>query len=286
MVGPHATTTPRRGGGSARRAGPICASNRHQHPGLSPLPGWVQLELFPGVRDLDRFDRRRDANLTNPALVRARHEARTIGEARGWAKVMAGNVDRALVIALSGHTQGELISHSQLSPTLRRRGLTIARTVEVLERLGLFTDDRIPSFDTWLAGKLRDLAPGIGNVVEGWARQLHDGGPRNRRHPQTTRPGCRRRPRVAPAPLGPAEPPHRRCGQPAAKRLRAVPPVAPGPPGSAGIPRYCGSPGGTGPASSRPPGRGTPGSPGRARRAATQGSRHASSLGDSPIRTR
>lgn len=150
------------------------------------LPGYVQFELFSATRDLDRFDRVRDADLTNPALVAARREAALVGAARGWDKAATAVVDRALVIALSGHTNGELISHSQLFHTLRRRGLPMSRTVEILDRLGLFTDDRIPSFDTWLAGKLHNLTPGIGIIVAGWARQLHDGGPRHRPHPDPT----------------------------------------------------------------------------------------------------
>lgn len=148
-----------------------------------PTPAGVQPRLAdPPPRELRGFDRRRRADLANPTLVRARQLARTIGEARGWTRWVAGDVDRALVIVLSGHngSDGDTIRFSELFPVLRRYGLSVERTIEVLDHLGLFDDDRVPAFESWLQRKLADLAPGIRRDVEAWLRTLRDGGPRTR----------------------------------------------------------------------------------------------------------
>jgi len=93
---------------------------------------------------------------------------------------VTGEVDRALVILLSSHSGGEVIRYSELFPVLRRYGLTVGRTVEVLDHLGLFQDDRTPRFESYLDRVLADLAAGIRRDVEHWLRALHDGGPRSR----------------------------------------------------------------------------------------------------------
>ena len=72
---------------------------------------------------------------------------------------MASDVDRALVILLSGHTDSDTIRYSELFPVLRRYGLSAERTIEILSLLGLFADDRVPAFETWLERKLADVAP-------------------------------------------------------------------------------------------------------------------------------
>lgn len=69
---------------------------------------------------------------------------------------------------------------SELFPALRHHGLSVGRTMEVLARIGLLDDDRVPAFDRRLAGKLSGLAPGIAADVEAWAHLLHEGGPRQR----------------------------------------------------------------------------------------------------------
>ncbi|MFD8966873.1 hypothetical protein ACFV0C_18060 [Streptomyces sp. NPDC059568] len=45
--------------------------------------------------------------------------------------------------------------------------------------MGIFENDSEPSFERWLAGRLKGLAPGIRAEVERWTRILHDGGPRS-----------------------------------------------------------------------------------------------------------
>lgn len=140
---------------------------------------WIQLELFTPARDYDRFDRRRDADMSNPRLTQSRHEARVFGEARGWNKAAAAEVDRALIVLLSRHAEGEQIRFSEMFPALRCRGLCVKFTTEVLDRVGLFFDDRTPTIDLWLQRKLDGVTPSIRSVVEQWARTLFEGGPRS-----------------------------------------------------------------------------------------------------------
>ncbi|MGH8918288.1 MAG: hypothetical protein ACRD0H_08125 [Actinomycetes bacterium] len=150
-------------------------------------PTWRQLPLPLEVRrDFTRFDRRRDADPANRWLLQARSTAAAIGERRGWSQRLAKEVDRALVILLSRHADGEQIRYSELFPALRRRGLSVERTVEILDALQLLDDDRVPSFQSWLQRVVAGLAPGISADVEDWLRTLHDGGPRSRpRAPET-----------------------------------------------------------------------------------------------------
>jgi hypothetical protein len=71
-------------------------------------------------------------------------------------------------------------------PALRPHGISVGRTAEVLSKLGLFRDDRVPAFETWLERSLAGLAPGIRADVEHWLRTLRHGGPRSRpRDPKT-----------------------------------------------------------------------------------------------------
>jgi len=141
------------------------------------VPGWVQPALFASRRDLVAFDRDRHADLTNPWLVHAQYETRSWGLARGWPEWVLREVDRALVIVLSGHT-GEKIRYSEIFSALSRRALGVLRPAEILDRLGLLDDDRPAAFDLWLQRKLADLPPGIRRDVEHWLRTLRDGGPR------------------------------------------------------------------------------------------------------------
>lgn len=155
-------------------------------PTHNPATGWIQLCLFDSARDFTLFDREQHGNLDNPWLLWAQHTARRLGEARGWTKWMASDVDRALVILLSQHREGDTVRHSELSPALRAHGLSAERTIEVLAQIGIFDDDRVPSFKRWLERKLADVAPGIRRDVESWLRLLRDGGPRNQPRAQQT----------------------------------------------------------------------------------------------------
>lgn len=174
-----------------RQPGPPIGRNgrrrgRPQTPDPAPVPppasGWRQPPLFEAHRDFTRFDRRKHARLDNPWLAWARHVAHRLGEAHGWPRRVRLDVDRALVIVLSGHIAGEVLRYSELFPALRSRGLSVERTAEVLDHVGIFHDDRPSSFDQWLERKLDGLTAGIRRDVETWARLLHDGGPRS--HPR------------------------------------------------------------------------------------------------------
>lgn len=169
-----------RGGPKPGRGGRRTLRPRPPGPTPGPIPGWTQLRLFDAARDFSRFDRRLHADPTNPWLGQARTTAQTIGQARGWSPAVAGCVDRALVILLSSHSAGDTVRYSEMFPVLRRHQLSIERTVEVLDRIGVFDDDRVPAFESWLQRKLAALAPGIRADVESWLRALHDGGPRTR----------------------------------------------------------------------------------------------------------
>ncbi|MET8048336.1 hypothetical protein ABZU75_12110 [Streptosporangium sp. NPDC005286] len=134
---------------------------------LADLRGDLVDDGEVGKGDRPRSDR--------PTRLRAaRAAAATLAEARGWTRWIISDVDRALVMLLSTHTADDMIRFSELFAKLRHHGLSVGRTVEVLARIGLLDDDRIPAFDRWPAGKLSGIAPGIAADVEAWARLLHE----------------------------------------------------------------------------------------------------------------
>jgi hypothetical protein len=141
--------------------------------------GW-QPRMIDVPKDFLCFDRRRHANLSNPFLAQARRSATRISEARGWSAGVIGYVDRALVILLSDHACGDTVNYSEMFPVIRRYGLSIERTVEVLDDIGVFQDDRIDGFEAWMSNKLTDVSPGIRHDVEDWIRTLRDGSHRSR----------------------------------------------------------------------------------------------------------
>lgn len=147
--------------------------------------GQLQLHLPTAGR---AFDWALHAELTNPALARVRRIAEQMSQARGWNPQLVAELDRALVILLSGHPDGHRFRHSELVGVLRHYGVSITRAADVLSAAGLLDDDRVPAFEPWLQTKLADLAPGIAADVEAWIRALQRGGPRNRpRNPNTVR---------------------------------------------------------------------------------------------------
>ncbi|MGW3661381.1 hypothetical protein ACWD6R_39755 [Streptomyces sp. NPDC005151] len=176
---------PRNGGPPVGKEGRRVLKPRPTPEPVRPSTPWVQLRLAEASRDLSRYDHR-TKDLTSPIVDQARRQARTIGEARGWTRWVFLEVDRALVILLSGHPPGERIRYSEMSVGLRHFGLNTKRTAEVLDQLGLLDDDRVPAFESWLARKLDGLADGIRRDVEDWLRTLRDGGPRSHaRDPDT-----------------------------------------------------------------------------------------------------
>jgi hypothetical protein len=147
--------------------------------------GQLQLRL-PGPGRA--FDWVLHAELTNPALARVRRVAAQMSQAHGWNTKLVAELDRALVIVLSGHTDGQRFRYSELVGVLHRYGVSINRAADVLSRAGLLDDDRVPAFEYWLHDKLADLAPGIATDVRAWIRTLQRGGPRTHpRNPNTVR---------------------------------------------------------------------------------------------------
>jgi hypothetical protein len=173
MRGPRSRPPRRLRPGSAQAADP-------PPPALRPADGG-QLQLhLPGPTRA--FEWAQHAELTNPALVRVRPIAHAMGEARGWNPKLTAELDRALVIVLSGHADGERVRRSELVGVLHHYGISVDRVADVLTQAGLLDDDRVPAFDAWLEGKLAELAPGIATDVRAWVRTLAHGGPRS--HPR------------------------------------------------------------------------------------------------------
>ena len=108
------------------------------------------------------------------------HLAYCRGEARGWRRGLRFGVRRALIIVLSRHATGDKVCYSEIFPALRARDISVERVAEVLQEMGVLTDDRRPSFERWLERKLDGLAEGIGREAGSWLRTMHDGGPRSR----------------------------------------------------------------------------------------------------------
>jgi hypothetical protein len=113
-------------------------------------------------------------------VVWAHFRAHLLGESRGWSRGVRFAVNRALVILLTHHRDDDVIHYSEMFPALRAFDLSVERTADVLEQMGVLIDDRQPSFEQWLPRKLDGIAPGIANEAEAWLRLLHEGEPRSR----------------------------------------------------------------------------------------------------------
>lgn len=126
---------------------------------LRPVAAWIQPPLFADVpRDYARFDPTQHPDPDNPWLAWARHVAHTLVETRGWTRRIRHEVDRTLVIVLSGHVDGDVVRYRGLSTGLKHFDITTERTAEVLSAMGILLDDRRRPIEDWLAGKLQPLA--------------------------------------------------------------------------------------------------------------------------------
>ncbi|MEU5106720.1 hypothetical protein AB0H07_31390 [Streptomyces sp. NPDC021354] len=187
FIGMHhhrgSSTTPRPRGhgrrGRPRKPPPPAA--------VRPVSHWCQPVLFDGVpRDYHRFDRDAHPDPASPWLAWGRHLAHGLAEARGWGRRVRLDVDRALVVLLSPHAEGDVIRYSEIIAPLRALDSSIERTAEVLEAMNILVDDRRPSYEDWLEKRLNGLAAGIRREAESWNRTLRDGGPRTRPRHQAT----------------------------------------------------------------------------------------------------
>ncbi|MEV6678547.1 hypothetical protein AB0N09_17060 [Streptomyces erythrochromogenes] len=152
---------------------------------VGPCPG-EQLRLFEARRDYRCFEKARHADYANLTLVAARVVAERLAELRGWTTEVCRLTDRGLVVVLSGHQVGELISYLDMLPLAADRKVNVERVAEVLDDMGILVDDRPDSFECWLAARSQDLAPEIAEDVRDWLRSLHEGGPRHRSHSRSS----------------------------------------------------------------------------------------------------
>lgn len=132
------------------------------------------------VRDHTRFDEHADTDPDNRWLRWAQHLAHQTAERRGWSRGVRDDVQRSLTILLSRHIDGDVVHYSAMFAALRARDLTVDHVGYVLGEMGILVDDRQPSFEDWLEGKLDGIAAGIARETETWLRTLRDGGPRAR----------------------------------------------------------------------------------------------------------
>ncbi len=149
-------------------------------PAVRPACRWIQPGLFEARRDFTRVDESTHADLGNPWLTWGLYLAYCRGEARGWRRGLRFGVRRALIIVLSRHATGDKVCYSEIFPALRARDISVERVAEVLQEMGVLTDDRRPSFERWLERKLDGLAAGIRQDVEAWLRTMRNGGPRTK----------------------------------------------------------------------------------------------------------
>lgn len=128
-------------------------------PPASSPGGRLQPALFPVCRDLTRIDPDQYEGPDNPWPAWARHSAHRLGEARGRPRTTRLGVDKALITLMPRHVGGDVVRYSELHPALRSRRLSRELTIEVLVQIGVFRDDRTPSFEAWLERKLDGIAP-------------------------------------------------------------------------------------------------------------------------------
>jgi integrase len=142
----------------------------------------------PVARDYGygRFDLRQGPPPDNPWLAWALHLAHTMAETRGFDGRVRRALNRNLVMLLADHADGEKVRASDFHEVLIRRGTSLAHTIEILDTMGILDDDRPTTFDQWLETKLTDIAPGLRQETERWARALRDGGPRTRARDEAT----------------------------------------------------------------------------------------------------
>ncbi|MDT8913468.1 hypothetical protein [Amycolatopsis sp. PS_44_ISF1] len=108
------------------------------------------------------------------ALAAALRLVDETSERHGWGAAVTINCRRALTIVLAGFVDGDRFSHSRLYAILRAPAvlLSVERSAEILDALGLYVDDRPSRVDTALSRALTGVAAGISDEVERWVRGL------------------------------------------------------------------------------------------------------------------
>lgn len=141
-----------------------------------PARGWRQMPLCVHPRDL----RRRTWDAHAEELAWARSGADALAGPRGWNRYIVVDVKQALGVVLAHRRPGEMVLHSEIAPILSGRGLTVRRTVELLEHLDLLADDRVPAVVRWVEEVTSGFESGLRDPVRAWAMTLLEGGERTR----------------------------------------------------------------------------------------------------------
>jgi hypothetical protein len=181
-------------GMSTRQAAPRTFPRRYGTKGR-PLKGsppvvgrpsttWIQPALFDDASARSyrwgRIDLRCGPVPLNPWLSWALHLAHVMAEPRGFDPGTFRTLNRSLVMVLADHVDGEMIRASDFEEVLHLHRASVQHVSEILSSMGILDDDRSPTFETWLAGKLENLSPGIAPDVERWILALRYGTPRRR----------------------------------------------------------------------------------------------------------
>jgi len=153
---------------------------------LRPPADGAQLTLFPNPPRTYRygiFDGRSHEPPDNPWLAWALYLAHTMAETRGFTEPVLDALNRTLVMLLTTHADGDQVRVSDFHQVIRKKGHSLTLTIDILATMGILKDDRPPVYESWLADKLADLAPGIASEVGRWARVLRYGTSRRKPRP-------------------------------------------------------------------------------------------------------
>lgn len=151
-----------------------------------PPTAGAQLTLFPSpprTYRYGRFDGRSQQTPDNPWLAWALHLAHNLAETRGLKKAGLDALNRTMVMLLATHADGDTLRVSDFHHVVREKGHSLTLTIDLLAAMDVLDDDRPPVYETWLADKLTDLAPGIAAETRRWAHVLRNGTARRKPRP-------------------------------------------------------------------------------------------------------
>ena len=165
---------PAKGNRPACRGRAGCWDGRHRRPVVQP----AAVRGRRGLRRLRPAPARRlhqpvaDLGAAGPGPVRA--------EARGWPERILREVDRALVIVLSGTPPARGPPTASCSAALGPRSLSVPRPPRSSTRWACSTTTAAPPSTTGWPQARRPRRRASARDVEAGSRTLHDGGPRSR----------------------------------------------------------------------------------------------------------
>lgn len=116
-------------------------------------------------------------------LAWALHLAHTTAAARGWDPVMRRALQRVLVMLLAEHHEPDRIRVSYFAAAAAEQYINLDFVVEILTTMGIVDDDRPPSLEGWITGKLAALP-------DPWRRDLHSWGRLLQRRPSIDESPC------------------------------------------------------------------------------------------------